>query len=142
MSAEVSAEILTCYRKILQAIKKTYLALDDAIRQTLVGLDLTQNCPTTRCKAILRTYNRPESRTPAQRLTLCRVNMRCFEENLGWQSTLGYHPSLRRRRLVFFVPQVAKRRNDNLACSPWLIRTICRFLLMEKLERYTILVFQ
>ena len=65
MSADVSVEILTCYRKILQVIKKTYLALDDAIRQTLVGLDLTQNCPTTRSKAILRTYNRPESRTPA-----------------------------------------------------------------------------
>lgn len=44
-----------------------------------------------------------------------------LEESVGRQGTLGHHPSLRRRRLVFFVPQIVKRRNDELATSSWAI---------------------
>lgn len=56
------------------------------------------------------------------------------------QCILGYHSLVRRRRLVFFGPQVVVTTNCNLVANYWGILDAFRFVMMEELDRYIELV--
>lgn len=59
-----------------------------------------------------------------------------IKESHWQQCILGYHPSVPRRRLVFFGPQIVETTNWNLAADYWGVLDAFRFAMMEELDRY------